>query len=211
MTASPTEGNGTRDRCSSRAVIDRASKLILVLWVPAILVVTALLMVNHIISMPTPTDMSRLRQAVAETRTDSTRPFLLHVIYENCSCTDGLFRHLIERRAHTDATETILYVGDDPERDTNSRRAGFGFVTIDRDELESRFGIEAAPVLVIVNADDELQYVGGYYRYPAAKHSLDVTLYGSARAGERLDPLPVFGCATGAALREAVDPLGLTE
>jgi hypothetical protein len=54
-----------------------------------------------------------------------------------------------------------------------------------------------------------VRYVGGYTPRKQAADIRDVQILAAVRAGERVVPLPTFGCAVGARLSQTVDPLGL--
>ncbi len=185
---------------------DLLGRVAVAIWAPCMLVVVSLLMVNHVIAMPGPTDLSRLETALSEHAGPSRT--LVHVIYQHCSCTRGLVRHLLERGPYPDANEVVLFVGADRELGEQMRAAGYSFQTLSRDHLVQKYGLEAAPILSILDAG-ELRYVGGYYRLPAAIHPLDQALVTALDHSEKLEPLPVFGCAVSERLLDQVDPLGL--
>ena len=62
-------------------------------------------------------------------------------------------------------------------------------------ELGFRFGLEAAPVLIVFDSAGRLRYAGGYYSHPAAITPLDERIYAQLAARAEVEPLPVFGCA----------------
>jgi len=118
--------------------------------------------------------------------------------------------HLIARGRFRDAEELILFVGSDPGNRETALRAGFGFQNISDSDLISRFGVEAAPVLVIFNSNGELRYAGGYYNHPATIRPLDEQIHGQLEAGKVTAALPVFGCAVSLRLQRSLDPLRRT-
>lgn len=182
------------------------------IWAPAALVVVALLMVNHVVAMPEPSDVERLQGAVVELLGGRLeRRAVVHVIYAGCSCTDGLVAHLDERGPRPDADEVVLYVGADRERQARLAARGFRVEPLPRSALEQRFALQAAPILVVIEPDGVLTYVGGYYRYPAAVHALDQEVLASLDAGKAPEAFPIFGCAVDPALARQLDPLGLQE
>ncbi|MFZ5476536.1 MAG: hypothetical protein ACOZNI_07130 [Myxococcota bacterium] len=73
--------------------------------------------------------------------------------------------------------------------------AGYTLERVDAAAYAARFGLEAAPILVVLDAGGALAYAGGYYDVPAAVRALDVSLLDAVRGGERPAALPVFGCA----------------
>jgi hypothetical protein len=122
--------------------------------------------VSHMAAMPEPAGEARLARAALALRKDTARPFHLHVIYERCSCTRRLLAHLMQRRAFADVEETVLFVGESEALGEAVERAGFGFTTLAPDDLQPRFGLEAAPVLLAFDRSGKLQYAGGYLIVP---------------------------------------------
>lgn len=188
---------------------DLIGKFTLVLWVAVLLPVLAVLMVGHIVSLPAPNDDQRLENAVKALHHDHHSPLLIHVIYQHCSCTNSLFAHLIDRGRFASVREQVLFVGDDPTKRMAAQKAGYEVMTISRHALVRTFGIEAAPVLLIVDATGSIVYLGGYYRHPATVVPQDEMIYAQIQRGQHIDPLPLYGCAVSDRLQQAFDPLGL--
>ena len=185
-------------------------KLLLAGWIVVTLIGMASLSLSHIVPMPEPDDDARLTRAMLALRRGSAEHFLVHVIYVGCSCTERLFAHLVERGTLTGGEEIIVLVGgDDPVKRRSAERAGFGLTTVSAAELATRFGIEAAPVLVAFDGARRLRYVGGYYGHPAAVSPLDERIYAQLTSGVTPESLPVFGCAVSPRLQKSVDPLGI--
>ena len=116
----------------------------------------------------------------------------------------GTLRHRFQN-----AEEVILFVGEDAKKKVLAERAGFQFAAISASELVLKFGLEAAPVLIVVDSTGQLLYVGGYYDHPAAITPLDERIHAQLAKREGVEPLPVFGCAVSARLQKSLDPLGL--
>src|ERR1700735_3874234 len=99
-------------------------------WIAVALIGLASLSLSHMASMPKPDDEARLTRAMLTLRQDATRRFFVHVIYANCSCTQRLFAHLVERGRFAGVEELILFVGEDTQRRGSAERAGFRFMNI---------------------------------------------------------------------------------
>lgn len=183
------------------AAKERLGRALLVLWAPLAAAVVGLLMVNHTVAMPGPDDAALLTARLAELG-DGRR--VVHVVAEGCSCTERLFRHLLERGGEG---EHLVYVGARSDRVALARDAGYTVQTTDPEGLARRWGLRAAPVLLV--GDGGLLHAGGYFRRPAALVPRAVEILAAIDAGERPQGLPVFGCAVEAGLRRAADPLGL--
>lgn len=184
----------------------KIAALALVIWAPVTIVVTSLLMVNHTIAMPMPDDLRRLEQGVTEWlgRGDA----VVHVLYANCSCTDRLVDHLVTRGPVLADREVVVFVGTPQPSHERLATVGFEWHEWSQSDLTERTGVEAAPVL-LVRQHNRMDYVGGYFRYPAATRPLDEQIIADTAAGAPPKPLPIFGCAVSPRLRETVDPLGL--
>ncbi len=178
-------------------------------WVVIALIGLASLSLSHMAAMPEPDDAARLTRAMLTLRQDATRRFLVHVIYADCSCTQRLFTHLVARGAFPGAEEIVLFVGEDTAKRRAAAHAGFRFTNVSSTDLAARFGLEAAPVLMIFSVSGRLDYVGGYFNHPAALFPLDETIYAQLKKGTTPASLPVFGCAVSPRLQKSVDPLGL--
>jgi hypothetical protein len=162
---------------------DWIGKSLLAGWIFVTLVGLAALSVGHMASLPEPEDEALL----------SPR---------------ALFAHLVARRPFPGAEEAVLFVGVDAVKQESARRAGFTFTTVSAQELAIRFGLEAAPVLVVFDSAGRLRYAGGYYAHPATITPLDERIYAQLAAGANVEPLPVFGCAVSSRLQISLNPLG---
>ncbi|MGH8241399.1 MAG: hypothetical protein ACREXP_30890 [Steroidobacteraceae bacterium] len=183
--------------------------MLLACWILVTLVGLGSLSLSHMVAMPKPDPTEQLARALLDLRRDPRREFLVHVIYADCSCTERLFTHLLERGPFAHAEEIILFAGEDPAKQRSARRAGFEFLSISPALLVERYLLEAAPVLVAFDAAGRLNYLGGYFAHPAAIAPLDERLHRDLMRGGSPDPLPVFGCAVSTRLQKAVDPLGV--
>jgi hypothetical protein len=189
---------------------DCVGKLLLAGWLVITLVGLAALSLKHMASLPIPHDQALLERATLQLRHHSGEKLLVHVISGECSCARALFAHLVSRRPFPGAEEIILFVGPDTRKqDKLARLAGFAFTTVSAQELGSRFGLEAAPVLIVMSSAGELQYVGGYYAHPATTIPLDERIYTQLAAGTEPQPLPVFGCAVSPRLQQSLTLLHL--
>jgi hypothetical protein len=149
----------------------------------------------------------RMLDALLALRSRPDRALLVHVIYAQCSCTDRLFRHLIERRAYAGPEEVILFVGENAEREHRARQAGYGFRKVSGARLAEHFGLESAPVLFAFDRSGSLRYAGGYFAHAGSIEALDERIWSEVQRGEEPQGLPIYGCAVSARLQRQVDPL----
>jgi hypothetical protein len=182
-------------------------KLLLAFWAVGVLFGMAALSFGHISAMPDPE--ARLARELLALRSDPGSSFYVHVISADCSCTQRLFAHLVERARFAGANELVLFVGRDPARQAAAERAGMRFVSASPEQLAARYGIEAAPLLAAFDAGGRLTYLGGYYDHPSTVFPRDEKIHAELAGGGAAAPLPVFGCAVSARLQKSVDPLGV--
>jgi len=193
----------------SRGKKDWIGRWLLAGWATVALVVIAALSVKHLAPLPEPDDAALLTRAALQLRHSPNEDFLVHVIYADCSCARALFSHLVARGPFPGAEELILFVGADAAKQAAAERSGFEFTTISAQDLTTRFGLEAAPVLIVFDPAGKLMYAGGYYAHPATIDPMDERIYAQLAAAGKVEPLPVFGCAVSARLQKSLDPLRL--
>lgn len=183
--------------------------MLIAAWAAAALYAISTLALPHMAPMAQASRADRTIAALRALRETPGRGLVVHVIAAHCSCTERLFRHLVERKRFDGVDEIVLFAGDDARKQADASRAGLRYATVTDDMLVQRFALEAAPVMFELDADGRLRYAGGYFDHPSALRPLDESLHARIGRGEPVAPLPVYGCAVGAALREKVDPLGI--
>jgi hypothetical protein len=187
---------------------DRLGKLFLIIWIPAISAVIGFLMLNHIIAMPLPDDYKKIQQNMPRLR-HGAGWLMVHVIYQNCSCTNSLTESLLERGPRPGIDESIIFVGDDPAFEKKFEARGFSFEFETKASIAERYGIEAAPMLLIFSPQDRLEYGGGYFERPSVYRSMDQKYLARLQKGEKVEALPLYGCAVSTRLQKITDPFGI--
>jgi hypothetical protein len=190
-----------------------APRLALSVWVAVVLLVSAYLLGGHLLTLPkpAPTD-SRLTAAIATARgpNDLGRWFVLHVLYEGCRCSARVLDHLLSRGASPFGAERVLLVGD-PTPDVAKRitSAGYELESLTSEQIDLRFGIQAAPLMIVSDATNKIRYVGGYTDRKQSPDFHDLEIFAALSTGRTVSSLPVFGCAVSADLQAMLDPFGL--
>ena len=184
----------------------------LVLWLVGGSALGGILLIKHMIALPTPAlGDPTLRDILAAT----TRPGRwreVHFMYQSCNCSRRTIKHLLETPRDPEVDQVVVMVDDDGApgaEDAPLRAGGFPVTLIKPEELRTRYHVEAAPVLVVITPEDELAYIGGYNRHKQSLAYEDREILAELRAHRAAAPLPVFGCATSARLAQIVDPLHL--
>ena len=172
-------------------------------WAASTVLVVSLLVASHFLVMPVPT-ASRL--ASLSTHGEGWR--VTHVLAKACGCSQRVLAHLLDRGAAAGFSETVLFIGTDATAENRLRAAGFDFEQVTAASLETRFGIQGAPRLMVVGPSNDILYSGGYSPSRAGPIS-DLRVLAEAQAGRRLEAMPTFGCAVNPALQKRVDPLSL--
>lgn len=185
-------------------------------WVLLCVVAGGYLLASHLLTLPIPTPQSpALHRAITAHRSPAQRErwLVLHVVYDGCRCSRRVLDHLLAGPRPADLAERIVLVSDRPgEPPANSeaiRTRGFELEVVSAEQLNTRYGIEAAPLLVVVDPADQVRYVGGYTARKQAADIRDAAVINAVRRGDRVEPLPAFGCAIGRELRSQLDPLGI--
>jgi hypothetical protein len=187
---------------------DRLGKIFLIIWIPVISAVIGFLMVNHLIAMPLPDDYKRIQDNMPHLRSGPGW-LMVHVIYQNCSCTTALTTSLLKRGSEPGINESVIFVGDDPEFKRRFEVRGFSFHFMTKYTIADLYGIEAAPMLLIFSPDNQLEYGGGYFERPSVYRSMDQKYLGRIKKGEHVKALPLYGCAVSARLQKITDPFGI--
>ncbi|MEZ6117923.1 MAG: hypothetical protein R3C28_15310 [Pirellulaceae bacterium] len=181
----------------------------LLVWLSAMSLVTASLMVSHWVPLPPPeVDSPDLAVKLGQANTAPTwRAF--HFLYSDCPCSRRVLRKILERSPMDDVVERIVLVGSANEWETRIRDLGYEFDGLNSVELESNYGIRAVPSLVVVSAAGDIRYSGGYTARKQGPDIADQRIIQSVLAGNDIESFPVYGCAVTKDLQVLVDPLGL--
>jgi hypothetical protein len=180
------------------------------------MVPSSYLLAGHLLTLPRPDQSEVLRAALRDRRVPGNpdRWTALHVLYADCGCSRRILDHLLERRALPGLDERIVLVLGEDETEAGALRppalaAGFTFEVLTPEDLEARLGVESSPLLVIADPAGAARYVGGYTDRKRGPDIEDAAILARLRQGERVAPLPVFGCATSKKLQRKLDPLSL--
>lgn len=188
----------------------------IMVWAAACVVVGTYLLATHLLTMPAPAPTDPvLHRGIAARRGahQLDRWLVLHVVFDECVCSQRVLDHLLADPRPPGLAERIVLV-------TEHRAAraawiaaipahGFELDVVTPEQLVAEYHIEAAPMLVIVDPQDTVRYVGGYTPRKQAADVRDIVVIAAVQRGELVEPLPTFGCAIGRALNSRLDPLGI--
>jgi hypothetical protein len=130
-------------------------------------------------------------------------------LYAECRCSQSILEHLIARGARRDVAESSLLVSPTPELTQRLSAAGYRVDVVAAGELQTRFAIESAPLLIVADAAHAIRYMGGYTLHKQAPDIRDVDIIDDVLAGRDAPELPLFGCAVSQRLKKLLDPFGL--
>lgn len=196
----------------SALTVRRVAHLALTVWAAVCVVVGGALLVFHLQPLPVPpVEDAQLQAALAASSTEAEqgRWRLVHVMYARCPCSNKIIEHLLSSTRPDDVAERVVVVDASDALRDRLRAGGFIVDVIDAPTLQQRYHLEAAPVLVVADNHGRLRYVGGYTERKQGPVSHDVEILEQLRRGDRLEGLPLFGCATSRTLQQAVDPFSL--
>ena len=182
-------------------------------WVLGFVVVGAYLLAPHLLTLPSSDAAASVTRRFTAPRLPGERGrwLLVHVLDEDCACSLRVLDHLLTTPRPVDVVERVVLIarsGNAP-RVAAIRARHFDLDVVTPEQLGERYHLEAAPLLVVVDPSDTVRYLGGYTTRKQASDVRDVAIAAAVVRGERVTPLPTFGCAVGASLRTTVDPLGL--
>ncbi len=181
-------------------------------WAGLSVVVQSTLMAGHWYTLPSPDAADpQLERSLSDLVPPAAKGdwSMVHVLYSACRCSQRVFDHLFESERPEGTYETVLLVGDDPSIERRAREAGFAVVLATPAELEERFGIVSAPLLLVLDPDGSLRYAGGYTERKQGYAPRDLEVLATLRGGNDATELPLYGCGVSKELQEVLDPMGI--
>lgn len=190
----------------------RAARLGLGAWFGLMVCVAAYLLARHLVPLPVPTaEAAEVQTAFGELRApDERRSWaMFHVLYADCRCSGRIVAHLTSGARPGDVVERVVMVGRHEEDERKLARADIPVVHVTAEELLERYGVEAGPLLVVLDPHDRVMYAGGYTSRKQGLDVKDLAILELLRAGTRAEELPLYGCPISQGLRATSNPLGL--
>lgn len=185
---------------------------ILALWGIPLLAVGAVLMAGHWVALPRPDhqDPNFKRGLQAITKRDSSAKWtLVHVLYTECRCSQKIFDYLFHREHPPRTEEVVLLVGPPQDYAEKARASGFRTLVVSKEELKTRFQIESAPLLMILDETRTPRYLGGYTGRKQGTDYRDLEMLAAIRSGSSTEELPLYGCGVSEELQAYLDPIGV--
>jgi hypothetical protein len=188
----------------------------LLVWAAVCVLLGTYLLASHLLTLPAPAPTDPvLHRGIAARRGahQLDRWLVLHIVFDECACSQRVLDHLLGNRRPPGVAERIVLVTDNRAARAALIAAipahGFELDVVTPEQLIADYHIEAAPLLVIVDPGDTVRYVGGYTPRKQASDVRDLAVIAAVQRGEPVEPLPTFGCAIGRALNSRLDPLGI--
>jgi hypothetical protein len=183
----------------------------LTLWASAGLAVGANMMVGHWASLPRPASGGGLAGLASEGRAEpeTGRWTALHVLYTSCRCSQRILDHLWTRRALPGIDERVALVGPPGSHPALAAAAGYRVELLTPAELAARYGVVAAPLLLVADASGRIRYSGGYTDRKQGPEIRDGQIIAALLRDDTPAELPLFGCAVSRELQRVLDPLRL--
>jgi hypothetical protein len=115
----------------------------------------------------------------------------------------------LERSPQQCVHEHIVLIGGENELAARAQSHGYSVDHVSPEQLKAQYGIEAAPLLAVVDPQRRVRYAGGYTARKQVLDIHDLAIITDLMNGQRVSTLPVYGCAVSKSLQEIVDPLGI--
>lgn len=212
------------DQCPPLSVDDKQSwgdslramlgGIFICMWTAALGLIIAALMTGHWVILPHP-KVGETLQGNDLNAEPANNPQLTaaHFLYADCPCSRRVLEHVLDRDPVDGVREKIVLIDDRPAANdsttANATNRGFEIETVTPAELKNRYGIEAAPLLVVANGSKKIVYSGGYTARKQGPNIQDTTILTALANGNSPKNLPVFGCAVSEELQALLDPLKL--
>ncbi len=182
---------------------------LLTLWFATMSFVCSTLMIGHWVQLPVPKVGSRQAFVSESNTSESMKWRALHFLSSECVCSKRILNHLLQRDPLSEIEETIVIVGETDAIRESVAGSKFAIEWSTPEELKCRYGVDAAPLLVVFDYDGTIRYSGAYTARKQGFPIQDVQLIKRALAGESIQPLPLFGCGVSREMQSLTDPLGL--
>jgi hypothetical protein len=181
-------------------------------WAVLMVIIGASLMVNHWVPLPRPEleqSVGKTSLAGLQTVDAENRWVAIHFLYADCPCSRRVLDHLLEQPPRMDVSELVVLIGDAEELALKAEAQGYAVDAVAPEELLAKYGVEAAPLLMVFDTTGQQRYVGGYTSRKQLLNIQDRVILEKLQSGQEVEPLPLFGCAVSARLKSLVDPFGL--
>ena len=178
-------------------------KFLFILWFLLVSIPLSILMAQHNLAFKTHEKSFYLDGIKVRAE---TRFVFLHVLGANCGCSKKVSQYLESRVLSSHVQEKILIVEGSLENESELVKKGIEIERLTPEELKTKYGIESAPQLFVLNSDGRSLYAGGYKKNEDTQFK-DIEILASIEKGERPISYPVFGCAFGKKLKDQMDPL----
>lgn len=167
-------------------------------------------MVGHWVTLPVPAiEDSDWSAHFASNESDADGLNAFHFLYGNCPCSMRILDDLLKHPSHCLVNETIVFIGETNRDAESARSLGYRVRYTTTQKLRRDFGVEAAPLLVVISYSSEPKYVGGYTARKQGLNSQHRDIISRCFRGESVAALPLYGCAVSSSLQDIVDPMRL--
>ncbi len=207
------------------SIFNYAGKIALPIWGIGMVLTISCLMVGHWVNLPQPSvgDSMPVSLIAANVAADDSNDrgddsgrngetqslTAFHFLYGSCPCSRRVLRHLVDRHPIDGVDERIVLIDEDPEMEARAIEMGYQTDVVTPEQLQNKYGVESAPLMVVADQSGAIVYSGGYTSRKQGFNIQDVELIRSAMNDEDQQCLPVYGCAVSQRLKNIVDPLGL--
>ena len=139
---------------------------------------------------------------------------VIHFLTPLCSCSEQIFKHLVERGPLKEEKEVVILVDDSQgvfQRPLEEKGYSTKLISTDKLSEEFKSAIQGVPLLVIYEKNKKVRYAGGYYEKAITPFTkIDIKKFtDSLHEGREIASLPIIGCAVSEEYKKILDPFGL--
>lgn len=132
-----------------------------------------------------------------------------HFLSQKCSCSQKLIKHLLNRKALAEISETVHLIHPNIQTISQLQQAGFKVEPITEEDSVKKYNLQALPLLVIQN-QNKILYQGGYARDQQHTQAYeDLKIITELQQQKKVSEFAVLGCANGSLRKKMTDIIGV--
>jgi thioredoxin-related protein len=181
-------------------------KFLALIWFTVLSIPLSMMMGSHQLSLKS----SKNPALTNLSATQSKAWTIMHFVNPECGCSEKVVTSLKNRKAKDIKTsEQVFILGKNAQWEQNLKAAGYKVMTGKMDDFAEKYSISAVPQLVIINAQKEILYTGGYSskRGPASIVE-DEQIFQEVTAKKNSTERPIYGCVNGRKNQSDTDYVG---
>jgi hypothetical protein len=173
-------------------------RLIAVLWLAISSIFIGKAMQKHVIPLRMPENLDKLAMPFAEDRRDDSDLVAMHILDPRCNCSAQILESLVRYNQSKHLIQNYVVATSELDESIRNQltQSGVSIRNLDADKLESEYGIESVPWLVMLDHQRQTIYAGGYgaQRITSAEDFQLEKFVDQVLNASLKDAFPSFGC-----------------